>query len=213
VASGFPITENPNLPPVGRERQRTAFGQRVRDARLLAGLTQHELAQRVGISQSTLGEAETSAQGSAYTPQIARACNVSAEWLATGEGEPRPELDADREKLSAEAVQLGLRYDTLSPAVRAIWRTMVDAAAQAWEAQQTPTADSEASRGKHQPYSSPQLSNGKMPDAVQTNSPEMDDLFLVRTGGKKNAVGEPGAVPKSGHGARGKKTVGSGGKR
>jgi hypothetical protein len=39
------------------------------------------------MSQSNLSELETVAQGSAMTPQLAAACNVSAHWLATGDGE------------------------------------------------------------------------------------------------------------------------------
>lgn len=77
--SGYPVSM--------REKQRTEFAARLREARKHAGLTQPQLAQKVGISQGTLGEAETKAVGSAYTVQLALACGVRPEWLATGEGD------------------------------------------------------------------------------------------------------------------------------
>lgn len=69
-----------------RETARTEFGTRLRDARKRAGLTQADLAKRAGMPLSTLAESETKGQGSTYTPQLAAACGVSPEWLATGEG-------------------------------------------------------------------------------------------------------------------------------
>ena len=75
-----------------RDVQRTDFGQRLAAARKHADLTQGALAKQVGMSQSAYSEAEKSGLGSAFTPQIAKACGVNVDWLATGEGEmiPRP---------------------------------------------------------------------------------------------------------------------------
>lgn len=70
-----------------RENARTDYAARVRLARERAGLSQTKLAKLVGMAQSSLALAETTGVGSSYTPQIAAACKVSAEWLATGEGE------------------------------------------------------------------------------------------------------------------------------
>lgn len=69
-----------------RETQRTEYGRRLVGARKHAKLTQVQLAKAVGMSQGALGEAETSGQGSSFTPQIAAVCGISAKWLATGEG-------------------------------------------------------------------------------------------------------------------------------
>lgn len=69
------------------DRSRTEYAVRLRAARKHAGLTQHQLAAAVGMPQSTLSEAETTGQSSAYTPQLAKKCGVDAEWLATGEGQ------------------------------------------------------------------------------------------------------------------------------
>jgi len=67
-------------------RSRTEYAVRLRAARKHAGLTQHQLADAVGMPQSTLSEAETTGQSSAYTPMLAKKCGVDAEWLATGRG-------------------------------------------------------------------------------------------------------------------------------
>jgi transcriptional regulator with XRE-family HTH domain len=66
---------------------RTDFGQRLKQARQHAKLTQKQLAPLSGVTQGTLSELETKAYGSANTVQLAAACGVNAHWLATGEGE------------------------------------------------------------------------------------------------------------------------------
>ena len=68
------------------EKVRTAFGERVKKARLHAKLTQHALAKALGTAQSTIAEMEWTAESSGYTAQISDACKVSASWLATGRG-------------------------------------------------------------------------------------------------------------------------------
>lgn len=65
---------------------RTPFAMRLIEARTMAGLTQTELAKAAGMAQSTYGEAETTANGSRKVAQLAAACRVHAEWLATGKG-------------------------------------------------------------------------------------------------------------------------------
>ncbi|MGI4776921.1 MAG: helix-turn-helix domain-containing protein [Janthinobacterium lividum] len=83
--SGNPLKDKTILRPM-REKTRSEYGARVVAARKHANLTQVQLAKRLGISQSTLAESETTAQGSSYTPQVAVACGVSPVWLATGKG-------------------------------------------------------------------------------------------------------------------------------
>lgn len=73
------------------EKYRSAFGARLYAARRHAGLSQAVLAGKVGMSQSTLAEAETTAQGSAKTAQLAHATGVDSHWLATGQGQMNPE--------------------------------------------------------------------------------------------------------------------------
>ena len=81
-----------------KEKARSEFGARLYAARKRAKLTQVALAKAAGMSQSTLQEAETTGLKSTYTAQLAAACGVSPQWLATGEGSPdttapRPEAD------------------------------------------------------------------------------------------------------------------------
>ncbi len=73
------------------EKYRSEFGARLHRARVAAGLSQTVLAKKVGMAQSTLVEAETIAQGSAKTPQLAVATGVDPHWLATGHGEMHPQ--------------------------------------------------------------------------------------------------------------------------
>lgn len=73
-----------------RKRERTPFGERLYQARKEAKLTQARLAELAGMAQGTLAEAEYTGSGSTYTPQLAAACQVRAEWLATGIGPMQP---------------------------------------------------------------------------------------------------------------------------
>ena len=64
----------------------TEFGQRLKEARKAAKMTQATLAKKVGIGQSTVAELEKTASGSSHVPAIAAVLGCSALWLATGEG-------------------------------------------------------------------------------------------------------------------------------
>jgi transcriptional regulator with XRE-family HTH domain len=68
----------------GVSYDRTEFGQRLRDARERAGLTQEQVADSVGIRQSTLADLERKGTRSGYIAQLATLYGVSAHWLATG---------------------------------------------------------------------------------------------------------------------------------
>jgi transcriptional regulator with XRE-family HTH domain len=65
----------------------TSYGNRLRQARKHADLTQEELSKKTGIPQSTISTAERMGNGSAETVTYAMACGVNPAWLATGEGE------------------------------------------------------------------------------------------------------------------------------
>lgn len=62
-----------------------SVGIRVREARKKAGLTQKELADKIGVTQPTLSELERGESASStHLISIAKECGVAAEWLQTG---------------------------------------------------------------------------------------------------------------------------------
>lgn len=67
------------------------FAERLRGARLEAGLSQAALATKAGVSQGTIGNIESGArQRPRELLAIAAACGVRAEWLETGVGPKHP---------------------------------------------------------------------------------------------------------------------------
>jgi len=89
VPFGTPIVNIGKLIGMGRPMQRTAFGQRMFEARTEAGLSQTAVCKALGISQSTLSDAERVAAGSSLTVRFAQLYKVSAQWLADGAGPKR----------------------------------------------------------------------------------------------------------------------------
>lgn len=103
----------------------TEYGKRIRAARKHAKMTQAQLAEAIGASQSNLSDMEGKATGSRFTPMVAAVCKVSATWLATGEGDmlggaalpvemegnpDRPAIRRVKFKLSAGASGFGIEY-------------------------------------------------------------------------------------------------------
>ncbi|KAA0910658.1 helix-turn-helix transcriptional regulator [Pusillimonas sp. ANT_WB101] len=63
------------------------FGERLRDARKQAKLTQKDVAKRIGMSQPLLSELENNEYPtSGFTTKLAYLYKVSARWLAEGKG-------------------------------------------------------------------------------------------------------------------------------
>jgi len=63
------------------------LGERLREARDLAGLSQKQLEARSGLSQKTISKIEIGKQDkSTQVLRLAQACGVRVEWLASGEG-------------------------------------------------------------------------------------------------------------------------------
>jgi phage repressor protein C with HTH and peptisase S24 domain len=75
----YNLTDNPFM----------IFGDRLKEARNDAGLTQAELARLVGVKQGTVGEAEAGGKSSRYMHEYARVLNVNIEWLSKGKGPKR----------------------------------------------------------------------------------------------------------------------------
>jgi len=65
----------------------TTFGERLKDARKAAGLSQKEVARRIGTKQPLISELESDEyQTSGFTTKLAYLYKVSARWLAEGKG-------------------------------------------------------------------------------------------------------------------------------
>jgi transcriptional regulator with XRE-family HTH domain len=66
-----------------------SIGERIRAARKRAGMTQPELAKKVGMKQATLSQLETGeSKTTRLIGSIAHHLGVNALWLETGRGEP-----------------------------------------------------------------------------------------------------------------------------
>lgn len=64
----------------------TPLGSRLKQARDAAGLTQHALAELVGIRQQAVQRIESGeAKATSYIVPLAKALNITPEWLALGE--------------------------------------------------------------------------------------------------------------------------------
>lgn len=70
----------------------TDLADRLKLARVHAGLSQGDLAKAAGVKQPVISQLETrKSVGSTFVVSIAKACGVSAEWLANGRGDMIPE--------------------------------------------------------------------------------------------------------------------------
>lgn len=66
------------------------IGRRMKETRLRLGVSQGELSRRAGVTQSLISQIERGENRSTtYISAIAQALGVSADWLATGRGDPR----------------------------------------------------------------------------------------------------------------------------
>jgi len=70
-----------------QKHDETSYGHRLAAARALKNVTQHQLSKLSGVSQATIGSAESTGRGSLHTAQFAKILGVDAFWLATGEGQ------------------------------------------------------------------------------------------------------------------------------
>lgn len=90
-----------------------SLGERLRAARIYAGLTQVELAEKSGVPQQNISSIEQNKQDkSADIVQLAIACGVRSEWLALESGEM---LDKPTFVFSEPTARIAQRLETLSP--------------------------------------------------------------------------------------------------
>lgn len=110
---GTPIfSVNRNSDPFTNDNIGMSIGSRIREARKSRKMTQKELAEKIGIKQSTLSELETGeSAGTTYLARIAAALGHSALWLETGKGSKEAEATNDLASLGITG-SLDLKIET-----------------------------------------------------------------------------------------------------
>jgi len=106
----------------------TTLGDRIRQARDAAGLTQQEVATRVAAGRAaTVGEWEAGTlPGADYLQQLPAALGCDGHWLLTGKGSmDRPAVDEAEQRLTLVKRVLDIPADQLG-AVRLIPPQMFD---------------------------------------------------------------------------------------
>ncbi|MDC6130800.1 helix-turn-helix domain-containing protein [Burkholderia gladioli] len=101
--------------PLYYDRDMYTLADRLKWARARSGLSQEQLGDKAGVSQSTIGNLEAGTRSSARRlPQIADALGVTALWLAEGRGKPTPDTD------------LGESYDAAVAVASAAAKALID---------------------------------------------------------------------------------------
>jgi transcriptional regulator with XRE-family HTH domain len=88
----------------------TPFAERMQIARKRIGLTQSEVAERLGLTQPTVSGLEIDGERSAYLPAFARLYGVDVYWLYSGEGDM---LKGTGRRFSVEAEDLARLLDSI----------------------------------------------------------------------------------------------------
>ena len=88
----------------------TPFADRMQTARKRIGLTQSEVAERLGLTQPTVSGLEIDGERSAYLPAFARLYGVDVYWLYNGEGDM---LTGTGRRFSVEAEDLARKLDSI----------------------------------------------------------------------------------------------------
>jgi hypothetical protein len=93
------------------------YARRFAEAMRLCGIDkQTEIAARIGVTKATINALLGGRSRYLDAPNsaiAARVMQVDHDWLATGEGEPRPLLMLERMGLSPKAVEIGRLFDQL----------------------------------------------------------------------------------------------------
>lgn len=103
------------------------FADRLRKAIEHSKLNQSQVAEKAGTTQQVVSAIlNRGSEGSTYTAQLAKACGVSPDWLARGQG---PMVAAQEviayEAIPGEAGEVAAAYMKLSPAMRESVRTVI----------------------------------------------------------------------------------------
>lgn len=113
------------------------FGDRLADARQAVGMSQEDLARRLGVKRSTLvkWENDLSEPRANKLSMVSGLLNVSLRWLLTGEGEGLPppgdspalpedaaRIMTDLRQTQGELVRLADRIGLLEKRLKKVWK-------------------------------------------------------------------------------------------
>lgn len=104
------------------------LSNRMRTQRKAQGMSQEELAKAAGVSQTTVAQIESGRnQGSKHLLAIARALNVSPDWLQSGKGSPSNALSNTSKPIYVRPI---ITYDSVDelPPETAVLITRIDVA-------------------------------------------------------------------------------------
>lgn len=134
----IPISEvNRNSDSFAWDNVCMSTGERLKQARKAAGMTQAELAKKVGMAQATISELEGGkSSGTTQIASIALALKVNSLWLETGKGSPT--LDKHPPQTDDEAAFLAL-YRRLEPRDREVVFRMAEVLANGSDSSQRKT--------------------------------------------------------------------------
>lgn len=96
----------------------SSLAERIKAARKYASLTQKQLADAAKVEQPLISQLETGKTlKTAYLTHIAKACRVSAQWLATGEGQMVPDMRKPDGSLNLSKPwdDLGASHENVTP--------------------------------------------------------------------------------------------------
>jgi len=102
------------------------YSKRLKKAMDYANLTQEESARKSGVKQQTIQYLLKKGRSSRYNSQIAHACGVNTDWLATGKGEmlteqttqPFPHNDVNQVTFNCiPAIQVSIRNSVSLPVI------------------------------------------------------------------------------------------------
>jgi DNA-binding XRE family transcriptional regulator len=147
------------------DEKRSPFAQRMRAARVHAGLNQQDAAKKIGIQQGSLSELEKTATKSAHTAKAATVYKVSATWLQDGTGS----MLATPHTFSQRAAFVAARLDEISdPAAFDQACVMCEAFAALGKAGQLPTVTQQLA------LAGPALSPRQTPPRARTKQTAAD---------------------------------------
>lgn len=109
------------------------FGERLKKARIDAGLSQKQLEAASGVSQKTISKIERGDQeGSTQVAALARACGVNTDWLASEHGPMNgagtslaKQERAEYAALSPDSLEIARAFEQLQPQAREYIREQV----------------------------------------------------------------------------------------